>query len=113
VKGFYTLSMADVPARELPVEQGAGLPKYPLPVVLIGRLAVELRAQGHGIGQRLLVDALARTAAAAQHVAFVGVIVDAKNAAAVSFYERFGFKMLYGEDHYPRRMYLTGGTIPA
>lgn len=113
VIGFHTLSMANAPARALPGETGAGLPRYPLPVALIGRLAVDRRAQGHGIGQRLLADALARVAVAGQHVACMGVIVDAKNAPAVRFYERFGFEVLDGGEAWPRRMYLPIATIVA
>lgn len=113
VVGFYTLSMASAAARTLPGESGAGAPRYPLPVALIGRLAVDRRAQGLGIGQRLLADALARIVAAGQHVACVGVIVDAKNPAAVRFYARFGFEVLDGREAYPRRMYLPVATIIA
>ena len=68
VLGFYSLFMAELATKlpsRLPRALRKGLPKYPLPVALIGRLAVDHRAQRHGLGERLLGDALARVHAAA------------------------------------------------
>jgi len=50
VVGFYTLSMADVEADEAALALGTRLPRHPMPVALIGRLAVDHRARGRGIG---------------------------------------------------------------
>ena len=113
VLGFYTLSMAGLDATRLPTAHRVGLPRYPVPVALIGRLAVERRAQGRGVGQRLLVDAMARIASAAQQVACLGVVVDAKNAPAVRFYERFGFEVLDTGERFPVRMFLPVATAAA
>ncbi len=60
---------------------GAVSPKYPLPVALIGRLAVDSRAKGRGFGRLLLSDAIARIEAVAESVGCFGVIVDAKDEA--------------------------------
>ena len=85
ILGFYTLSMASVPSKFLRKPLGRSLPRYPMPVALLGRLAIHQEAQGRGLGQRLLGDALRRVLAAGNMVGCVGVIVDAKNEAAESF----------------------------
>ncbi|MBI4821785.1 MAG: GNAT family N-acetyltransferase [Deltaproteobacteria bacterium] len=110
VLGFYTLSMAQITREALPKEERPGLPRYPMPVALVGRLAVDRRAQGRGVGGRLLVDALIRVAGAATDVGCLGVIVDAKDEKARHFYEHFGFSELEPEV-WPRRMYLPMATV--
>ena len=60
VLGFYTLCMAAVPSTQIaPVVEGK-LPRYDMPVALIGRLAIDERAQRRGLGEKLLMDALRR-----------------------------------------------------
>ena len=62
VAGFYTLSSAGIPVANFPPEEIKRLPRYPsLPAVLIGRLAVDQRFQGRGVGAMLLADAAYRT----------------------------------------------------
>jgi len=111
VLGFYTISMADLEAARVPEGLRAGLPRYPVPVALIGRLAVETRTQGLRVGERLLADALARVVLASQQIACMGVIVDAKNERAVGFYLKYGFALLEPESAFPRRMFLPMATI--
>ena len=53
--------MANVEARDVAPILGAALPRYPMPVALIGRLAVDERARGKRIGEALLIDAMRRT----------------------------------------------------
>lgn len=72
ILGFYTLSMALVASAEVSPHLTGKLPKYPLPVALIGRLAVDQRAQGRRIGERLLVDAMQRAVDAAELVGASG-----------------------------------------
>ena len=112
VLGFYTLSMASVSADQIaPALQGR-LPRYPLPVALIGRLGVHRDAQGRRLGQRLLGDALRRVLAAASQVGCVGVIVDAKHEQAEGFYLKHGF-VLIDETTWPHRLFLPMATIQA
>jgi len=89
--GYYTISMGNVDFRYLPARYQTGLPKYPIPVARIGRLAVASEAQGQGFGKILIVDAFKRIWEASQMIASYAVIVDAKDDKAVSFYEHFGF----------------------
>lgn len=63
----------------------------PIPVVLLGRLAVDERFSGHGLGRSLLTDAVTRAMVAAETVAAAALLVHAISESAVTFYEKFGF----------------------
>lgn len=64
-----------------------------LPIMLIGRLAVDKRYQGQGLGKALLKDALQRILHAAKEVGARAVLVHAIDDEAVAFYKRYGFKI--------------------
>jgi GNAT superfamily N-acetyltransferase len=88
---FYTLSSASLAMTDLPPELAKRLPRYPLlPAVRIGRLAVDRRFHGRGLGGAMLADAAERTLRSA--AAAYALIVDAKHDAAVRFYEHHGFR---------------------
>jgi predicted GNAT family N-acyltransferase len=109
IAGYYTLSASSVRLAEIPTALSRRLPVYPmLPTVLLGRLAVHIDDQGRGLGERLLVDALRRSAATAEQVAALAVVVDAIDEAAASFYRRFGFIALADR---PEKLFLPMGTI--
>ena len=97
VAGFYTLSAASIAAETLPESLRKKLPRYPLPVALIGRLAVGQPFHGQGQGSILLADACQRVAAASQTLAVVAIVVDAKSPAAAAFYQHLGFVQLPGQ----------------
>ena len=68
------------------------LPRYPLiPATLLGRLAVDHRYQGQGIGEFLLVDALRRTLLQSAQIAAAAVVVEAIDPRSARFYQHFGF----------------------
>ncbi|MCE2982725.1 MAG: GNAT family N-acetyltransferase [Parachlamydia sp.] len=92
IVGFYTVSMGSLEFSSFPDDKQSGLPKYPVPIAKIGRLAVDEQFKGNGIGRLLLVDALHRIYHAAQIIAAFAIIVDAKNKSAKDFYRHFGFK---------------------
>lgn len=92
VAGFYTLSQSSMDLRLVPERMQAKLPKYPdVPVTLLGRLAVDSRFRGLGMGAVLLLDALKQAHSVSSVVASAMVVVDAKDAAARTFYEHYGF----------------------
>lgn len=105
VIGFYTLSMASAGSEDVNSLLRQKLPRYPMPVALIGRLAVDERARGRGLGEALLIDALERVIGAADVIACLGVIVDAKDEDAERFYEKYGFATVHSTS-WPRRMFL-------
>jgi hypothetical protein len=82
VLGFYTLSMASAESAQVAAALKERL-ALPMPVALIGRLAIDTRAQGRRLGEKLLVDALRRIVDAARSVACTGIIVDARGRRAV------------------------------
>ena len=88
------------------------IPKYPMPVALIGRLALDERAHGRRLGERLLMDALHRVVDAADLLGCTGIIVDAKDEDAERFYAKYDFTTVAAEV-WPRRMFLPIGTARA
>jgi len=108
VIGYYTLSATSAGLDELPVETARKLPHYPdVPAFLLRRLAVHSTWHGHGLGKRLLIDALYRCRdLKAQVVALI--IVDARDDAAAGFYAHFGFMRLPDQ---PYRLYLPMQTV--
>ncbi len=89
IAAYYTLAAASVPIGDLTPEEARRLPRYPLvPAALVGRLAVDRRFQGQGLGGALILDAALR-AARADSAAYA--ILEAKDETAVRFYEHLQF----------------------
>lgn len=112
VLGFYTLSMASAESAQVAKVLEKKLPKYPMPVALIGRLAVDQRAQGRRLGEKLLLDALRRVVDASAVIGCTGIIVDAKDEGAARFYAKYDF-VAVTDDGWPQRMFLPIGTARA
>jgi len=77
---------------------------------MLGRLAVDSRVQRRKLGELLLIDALKRVCDAALLVGCIGVVVDAKNAAAEVFYAKYDFVALPPRQS-PQRMFMAIGTL--
>ena len=101
VLGFYTLAAGSVGFQHLPDSEK--LPKYPVPVVKLGQLAVDLSIKGRGWGEYLLFDALARAERISFEVAVFALELDAIDDDARSFYLKYGFLSLRDEVNH---MYL-------
>jgi GNAT superfamily N-acetyltransferase len=91
VVGYYALAGASITREEASGRAGHGQPD-PIPAVLLGRLAVDRRHHGRGLGRSLLMDALARTAEAAARVGVRVFLVHALHDEAKAFYMRYGFE---------------------
>lgn len=92
IAGYYSLSATAVRHENLPDELIRKLPKYPLiPATLLGRLAVDQRFRGAGLGETLLMDALFRSLQHSREIASMAVIVEAVNEQAKAFYLHYGF----------------------
>lgn len=89
VTGYVTVSAGQVATSALPARMK--LPRYPAPMLRIGRLAVDARHQGKGICQDLLAFALRLTVEFSQRVGLYAVVVDTKHDKAKAFYVRLGF----------------------
>jgi GNAT superfamily N-acetyltransferase len=91
VIGFYSLTVGEVQHEDSPERIKKGLARYPIPIVLLARLAVDQRFTRRGIGKGLLKDALRRIANAADIIGIRAVLVHAKNETAHNFYKYHGF----------------------
>lgn len=118
IAGFATVAASSLERANLPnARQRRRLPSYPLPVLRLGRLGVDTRAQGLGIGKALLRNVLGLALDQRDRLGCIGVVTDAK-AEAVRFYEGLGFVplegvregLLVGE---PRPMFLGIEAIAA
>ena len=108
VLGYYTLASGSIEAESLPANQAKKLPRHAVPMVLLARLAVDQGVHGQGLGGLLLRDGLTRSLALSETLGIHAVVVDALDAKAKTFYERFGFMSLT-ED--PMRLFLPLSTI--
>jgi GNAT superfamily N-acetyltransferase len=105
--GYFTLATASVERTAVgSIESLDRLPGFPIPAVLLARLAIDDRVQGQGLGRYLFEEALGLTLQLAHSgpVAFRLFVTDAIDEAAARLYERFGFSRLTGE--FPCRMVL-------
>ena len=100
IYGYYTISSGALSFDTIPEK----LPRYPIPVVHLGRLAVDIAAKGQKIGQALLADALTRAVSVADQLGIYAVEVYALNETAREFYLKFGFTGLLDDR---RHLYLT------
>ncbi len=102
VAGYVSLTTGSVRREQAPKRYARGMPRHPIPTILIARLAVDRRYQGRRLGSRLLGEALRRAVAASDAVAARLVVVDAIDERAAAFYRRWGF--IDVPDN-PRRLY--------
>jgi len=110
IRGYYTLSSASIQKSQLPESIIKKLPPSynDLPVTLLGRLAVDNKFKGQGIGKLLLIDALRRSyETSVTSVASMAIVVDPIDAEAVRFYSKYGFISLPDSG----RMFIAMGTV--
>ncbi|HXM88470.1 MAG TPA: GNAT family N-acetyltransferase [Candidatus Acidoferrum sp.] len=112
ILGFMTVSVSSMEFERLPADLKRKLPRYPIPVLRVARLAISEDAQGQGIGRRLMRAAFAMAIELRAKLGCAGVVVDAKRGAE-SFYSSFGFEPLeiiegeLQEKPTPRPMFLA------
>ncbi len=93
IVGYYSLAYGSVSLEEAPQSVKSGLPRHPIPVILLARLAVDSTEQRRGLGAALLKDALLRTIQAAEIAGLRAMLVHAKDDLATTFYKKFGFEL--------------------
>lgn len=108
VIGYYTLAAGAVLFEHLPTVASRKLPKHPIPVILLARLAVDQSVQGQRLGEGLLLDALQRSLNLSDNLGTHAVEVDALDDSAVAFYVKYGFTPLLDN---PKHLYLPLATI--
>lgn len=110
VAGYYATTTYRLDLDEAAAAYGAGRRQYPVPAVLLARLAVDERWAGQGVGRQLLVHALEGFAAASDILGFEVVVVHAIDDEAVTFYARHGF-VRFAE--HPLDLFMSTKTLRA
>lgn len=91
VAGYFSLTVGQVDTLEAPERIRKGMGQYPVPVVILARLAVSTQEQGRGIGFGMLQDAIRRTLLIAEQAGIRAMLTHPIDKEASSFYTRFGF----------------------
>lgn len=99
--GYYTISSSSVKFDHQP---DSHLPRYPLPAVLIGKLAIDIDAQNQGLGTAMLFDALKRAGRVAEEIGIFLVEIRAANEKAKNIYTKRGFKPMEDE---PMKLFMN------
>lgn len=92
VIGYYSLAPASVSPEDTPARVKKGQGKYPLPVILMARFAVDSSEQGKGLGKALFRNALRRALEGSEAIGGRAFIVHAKDEEAHNFYLNFGME---------------------
>lgn len=93
VAGYYCLSASALALEDAPGRVKRNMPS-PIPIILIGRLAVDERFKGQGLGASLLQDAVLKGIEASRLLGARAFVVDALNEDAERFYRKFGFELM-------------------
>jgi len=107
VVAYYTLATGSTTRTEVPKKLRHGLPN-PVPVMILGRLAVDHRHSGQGLGPALLKEAMKRTLTVAREAGVRALIVHAIDDEAVTFYTKYGFQLFPPEQ---RTLFLPVETL--
>jgi GNAT superfamily N-acetyltransferase len=97
VVGYHTLVVGSVVHEGAPERLKKGIPRHPIPVVVLARLAVDVSWQGRALGSALVVDAMRRVVQAADIAGVRAIAVHAKDDTARRFYEHLGFEPFPGQ----------------
>jgi GNAT superfamily N-acetyltransferase len=109
IQGYYTLSNNSIPLNIVPDSFKNQLPDsyHTIPTTLLGRLAVDKRFKGMGVGKMLLIDALRKSYEISKSIGSFAVVVDPLDEEAESFYTKYGFILLPDS----RKMFMAMKTI--
>lgn len=92
VVGYFSLTVGQIDTLEAPERVRRGMGQYPIPLVILARLAVDIDHQKRGLGVSLLQEAIRRTLAVAEHAGIRALLTHPIDAEADAFYRRFGFE---------------------
>jgi GNAT superfamily N-acetyltransferase len=111
VLGYFTIAMSSVPRDAFPQKHVRGMPNYDLPLILLARVAVDLRFAGKGIGHALISEAFRIGLRVSAEVGCRCIITDAYRDR-MNWYARYGFVPIAGATAKgPQRMFLDIRTI--
>lgn len=108
VAAYYSLTSSTVKKKEIPFDKS--LPKYPVPVALLARLAVDEAFSRQGLGAKTLVTALRKSVELTDKgLPAVGLIVDVLDEDALAFYQKFEMFEPFTDD--PTRLFVPMHTL--
>lgn len=108
IAAYYTLASCTVTREEIPADKR--LPGYPVPVVLLARLAVDHHFQGQRLGEKTLVAALRHSVTLTERgLPAMGLILDVLDEDALAFYQRFDLFRPFTDD--PMRLFLPMNIV--
>ena len=110
ISAWFTVAPGTVERENLPEQTAKRLPAYPIPVFLVGQLAVHKTMQGSGMGKITLIRALEYLYKVSKYMPAWAVVVDCLNPEVRAFYEQYGFRYL-GMHRNNQRLYLPMQTI--
>jgi len=96
IVGYHTLTVGSVVHADAPERLAKGVPRHPVPVIILARLAVDVAHQGGGLGAALVTDAVRRVLQAADIVGVRAMLIHAKDDSAKAFYQHLGFEPFPG-----------------
>jgi GNAT superfamily N-acetyltransferase len=108
VLGHFAIRTSEVQYARVPADEVRRLPKYPLPTILLSRLAVDRSVQGKGLGTDLLMAALAKSLRVSEVAGAYLVDVVAMDDDARNFYKRFDFRELVDD---PKQLFLRMSKV--
>ena len=92
IVGYYALTVASLERDEATGRASRGMPRHPIPAMLLARLAVDESVQGEGVGAMLLADVMQRTLLVAEETGIRLLVVHAVDEEAKGFYLHYGFE---------------------
>jgi len=92
IVGYYTIILASVAHRDVSAKVKAGQPRYPIPVILLARLAIDTAWHGKGLGKGLLKDACMRVLMVADIAGCRALLIHAKDEQTRQWYKQFGLE---------------------
>jgi len=108
VVGYFSIRTSEVQCARVPADEVTRLPKYPLPTILVARLAVDRSVQGRGLGADLLMAALSKALRVSEIAGAYLVDVVATDDDARSFYKKFEFRELIDD---PKHLFLRMSKV--
>ena len=110
ILGYYSMKAYELDLDDAAAAFGVGKRRYPVPAMLLARLAVDTEFQGTGVGKQLLVDALERLVDVSRSIGYEVVVVDAIDMEASTFYRKYGFQNFVDMD---LKLFMTTKTLQA
>lgn len=92
IAGYFSLAVGQIDSLKAPERVRKGMGHFPIPVVILARLAVSMVDQGRGLGVGMLQDAIRRTLVVANQAGVRALLTHPIDEAAARFYLRFGFE---------------------